>query len=152
MNPKTLIATLGLLSCAVIIPACVPNLGPSTDYNEALAHRNPDQISFEDSVKVFYADYVNPYQDKEVLWIASYVEGPVELRIYDMQNDSLETIIRFEQQDSPLYPLAYHADESRVMKCVVFAGGRAKCAKTFPEIHPLEHPQWGTTFTVDDLR
>jgi hypothetical protein len=100
---------------------------------------------------VFFVEYANPYAEKEVLWFSTFLGGSVEMHLHSMGDDSLRAIYRFKKQESPLYPVAYHTDKSRMVKCVIVVGGRPKCAKVFPWIYPLPHPQWGTQYTVENI-
>lgn len=137
---------------SLLLAGCSSFLNPTYDQDELSAKRDANQSYFEDSLEVFFFDYPNPYADKEVLWFAIFREGVVEMRNYDMQNDSLVAIYRFESQNAPVYPVAYHADESIPVKCVVYVDGRPKCAKQMPWMYPLAVPQWGTRYSVEELR
>jgi len=137
---------------AVFLSGCASFLNPTYNYDDINAKRDPDQSYFEDSLNVFFFDYPNPYPDKEVLWFASYSEGPVEMRIHNMENDSLVAVYKFKPQKSPLYPIAYKADESVPVKCVVTVNGRPRCAKQMPWIYPLPVPQWGTEYSVEETK
>jgi len=131
---------------------CSSFLNPSYDYDDVTTKRIGDQSYFEDSLKVFFVDYPNPYPDKEVLWFASFLDGPVEMRVHDMADDSLVAVYRFEPQAAPVYPIAYRADNERPVKCVVVVDGRAKCARQMPWLYPLPVPQWGTSYSVEESR
>ena len=95
-HPYLIIGLTGLLF------SCASFLNPKPDYDEIDARRIYDQSYFEDSLKVFFFDYRNPYPDKEVLWFASYMEGDVAMKIHNMENDSLIATYRFAKQESPL--------------------------------------------------
>jgi hypothetical protein len=111
--------------------------------------RAADQIVIEDSAKVFFATYPNPYTDKEFLWFASFVEGPVELYVHNTSNDSIEAVYRFEKQDIPVYTIALHREPERLVKCVLFVNGRRKCAKVYPAWEPIDIPQFDTQYTIE---
>jgi hypothetical protein len=129
--------------------ACIVQLHQSYEYGEVTKKRSADQVHFQDSLKVFFVDYVNPYPDKEVLWFSSYLEGPVEMEIHDAGNDSLEAVYRFEPQEMPLYAVAYRSDSNRLVKCVIRVNNQPKCARLCASFYPLPQPQWGTTYTVE---
>jgi len=140
-----------LAVCIVHICSCFFLFGASERYEEVTTKRAADQVYFEDSLHVFFVDYTNPYSDREVLWISSYVEGSVKLHLHSMGDDSLKAIYHFKRQESPLYPVVYRTDRSRMVKCVILVDGRPKCARILPWIYPLPHPQWGTEYTVESI-
>ncbi len=137
---------------AALLAACSSFLNPSYDFDELSAKRDPSQSYFEDSLTVFFFDYPNPYPDKEVLWFAAFEEGAVEMRIHNMENDSLVAIYRFQPQKAPVYPIAYRAEESVPVKCVIHVNDRPKCAKQMPWMYPLPVPQWGTEYSVEEVQ
>jgi hypothetical protein len=141
-------AALGVLT----LTGCARFMHPSYEYDDVSRKRVPDQTAFEDSAFVFFAEYPNPYENQEVLWIASFMDGPVEMSVHDMETDSVVAVYRFAAQEAPLYPMVYRSDPERLVKCVVLVGGRSKCAKIFPWIYPLPFPQWGTTYTIETPR
>ena len=141
-----------LLTPVFMIAGCSAFIRPSYEYDDVTAKRISDQSYFEDSLKVFFVEYPNPYRDKEVLWFASFLEGEVEMRLHDMTDDSLVAVYRFEPQTAPIYPIAYRADRERPVKCVILVDGRPKCATQVPWLYPLPVPQWGTRYTVKEFR
>jgi hypothetical protein len=146
----------GRFVASVILLASLPGgcasfLNPSTDYEDVTKRRSAEQTYFEDSADVFFADFPNPYRDKEVLWFSSYAQGRVEVYLHDASNDFVTSILTFDKQESPLYPLVYHSAGERIVKCVIRVDGREKCAKLFPWILPLPHPQWGTSYTIEQF-
>ena len=148
---KRITLPVALAVCTIPVGACFFLFGAGESYEEVSLKRAADQVYFEDSIHVFFVEYANPYTDREVLWFSSFLEGPVEMHLHNMGDDSLKAIYRFKLQESPLYPVVYRTDRSRMVKCIVLVGGRQKCAKIFPWIYPLPHPQWGTTYTVESL-
>ena len=102
-----------------------------------------NQIYFEDSAGVFFAEHVNAFPDKDLLWFTVLIEGPVEMVVHTMETDSIESIYRFEPQDIPLHTIACRQDLTRNVKVVLFVGGRKKCARLYPALYPL--PQNWTT-------
>jgi hypothetical protein len=131
-------------------PACIPGLHPSYEYDQVTKKRSTDQVNFQDSLNVFFVEDVNPYPDKEVLWFSSFLEGPVEMEIYDAASDSLEAVFTFEPQSIPLYTVAYRAESSRLVKCVIRVNDQPKCARLLPAFYPIPQPQWGTKYTVQE--
>jgi hypothetical protein len=147
-----LMCSLSLVVSVLLLNACGSFLSPSEEFQDVTKRRSQDQVYFEDSVHVFFADFPNPYADKEVLWVSNYAGGKVDVYLHSVHDDSVDMILHFEPQQSPLYPLVYHASDDRMVKCVVQVDGREKCAKLYPRIMPLPHPQWGTTYVVERLR
>ena len=141
----------GTVVLVVLLTACSSFLNPTYDIDDLSTKRDPSQSYFEDSLTVFFFEYPNPYPDKEVLWFAAFAEGEIEMRIHNMENDSLVAIYRFRHQEAPVYPIAYRADESVPVKCVVHVNNRPKCAKQMPWMYPLPVPQWGTEYSVEEV-
>lgn len=129
---------------------CSAMLDHSYDYDDVTEKRVIDQTHFEDSLTVFFAEYPNPYRDKEVLWIASFMEGSVALEVHSMEDDSIMAVYRFEPQEAPIYPIAYRDDSLDPVKCVITVNGRSKCATLLPSFYALMVPQWGTTYTIEE--
>lgn len=150
-NPA-IVGVPATVALAALLAACSSFLNPSYDFDELSAKRDPNQSYFEDSLTVFFFDYPNPYPDKEVLWFAAFEEGAVEMRIHNMENDSLVAIFRFQPQKAPVYPIAYRAEESVPVKCVIHVNDRPKCAKQMPWMYPLPVPQWGTEYSVEEVQ
>jgi hypothetical protein len=140
------------LLVTTLLAGCSSFLNPSHSIDDISPKRNPEQSYYEDSLTVFFFDYPNPYPDKEVLWFAAFMEGSVEMRVHDMENDSLVAVYRFVPQESPVYPIAYRADDSLPVKCVIHVNNRPKCARQMPWLYPLAVPQWGTEYTVEEMR
>jgi hypothetical protein len=132
------------------LAACRTSLFSSFNYEDVNEQRAADQTNFEDSAKVFFATYPNPYTDKEFLWFAVFVDGPVELRVHDFESDSLQSIYRFHPQDIPLHTIALHENREQLVKCVLYVNGRVKCAKVFTDWRPLPYPQFKTQYTISD--
>jgi hypothetical protein len=132
------------------LAACRTSLFSSFSYEDVNEQRAADQTNFEDSAKVFFATYPNPYTDKEFLWFAVFVDGPVELRVHDFESDSLQSIYRFQQQDIPLHTIALHENKEHLVKCVLYINGRVKCAKVFADWRPLPYPQFKTQYTISN--
>ena len=130
------------------LAACRTSLFSSFSYEDVNEKRAADQIHFEDSAKVFFATYPNPYTDKEFLWFAAFVDGPVELHVHDLESDSLQSVYRFQRQDIPLHTIALHENKDHLVKCVLYINGRMKCAKVFADWRPLPYPQFKTQYTI----
>ena len=140
-----------LLLCLIVPllqPACIPGLRPSYEHEEVTKKRSVDQVHFQDSLNVFFIDDVNPYPDIEVLWFSSFLEGPVEMEIFDGATDSLEAAYIFEPQSTPVYAVAYRPESKRLVKCVIRVNAEPKCARLLTAFYPIPQPQWGTRYTV----
>jgi hypothetical protein len=137
-----------LLAAVLTFPSCRTTLFGSFDYEDVNESRSTDQTYFEDSANVFFATYPNPYPDREFLWFATFVEGPVEMRVYDFATDTLSATYRFTAQDVAVHTIALHEVKDEFVKCVLFVGGRRKCAKLFPAFAPIPIPHWKTQYTV----
>jgi hypothetical protein len=136
------------LIAAVFAGCGVPWLS-SYDFESVNEARSIDQISVEDSSKVFFVSYPNPFPDKEFLWFAVFDEGPVEMHVHDLATDSLLSVYHFEKQDVPVYTIAVHEEQKHLTKCVVYVSGRMKCAKVYPVWRPINMPQFPTDYTID---
>ncbi len=112
------------------------------------AGRLQDQVYFEDSASVFFAEHTNAFPDKDLLWFTVLMDGPVEMHVHNMETDSLESVYRFKPQEIPLHTIACRQDISRAVKVVLLVAGRAKCARIYPAWYPL--PQnWTTQYTIE---
>lgn len=128
--------------------ACKALVYGSSNYETVNESRASDQVHFEDSLKVFFASYPNPYPDKQFMWFAVFVEGSVEMRVHNIESDSLEATYTFAKQDIPVYTIAMHEHPERLVKCVLFVDGRMKCAKMYPSWYPIQIPQFKTQYTI----
>lgn len=133
----------------IAFASCQTSLFSSFSYEDVNEQRAVEQTNFEDSAKVFFATYPNPYTDKEFLWFAVFVEGPVEMRVHDLESDALQSTYRFEKQDTPVHTIALHPKPEHLVKCVLFVNGRMKCAKVYPDWQPIPYPQFKTQYTID---
>lgn len=129
--------------------ACNALVFGSSSYEKVNQTRAQEQTHFEDSANVFFATYHNPYQDRTFLWFAVFGDGAVEMRVHDIETDSLQYVYRFEKQDTPVYTIPMHEDSSHLVKCVLIVDGRRKCAKVYQAWTPLQIPQFKTQYTVD---
>ena len=139
-----------LAASTALIIACRTSLFSSFSYEDVSEQRAPDQTSFEDSAKVFFATYPNPYPDKDFLWFAVFVDGAVEMDVHDFESDSLRAVYRFMKQDIPVHTVAMHEDTSHLVKCILYVDGHRKCAKVYPSWHPVQIPQFTTQYTISD--
>ncbi len=137
-------------SLLLIMNGCSTSLFSSYGLEDVSEARAEEQVTFEDSDSVFFATYPNPYPDRELLWFASFIEGPVELHVHNMMTDSLTAIYRFKPQDIPVYTLSLHHQNDRMVKCVLFVNGRRKCAKLYPAWTATPMPQWKTQYTIEE--
>ena len=149
MKTTTISICLALAGAALLL-SCKTLVFGSSDYEDVNESRAAEQTNLEDSAKVFFATYPNPYSDKEFLWFAVFTEGNVEMRVHDLESDSLQSVYRFEKQAAPVHTIALHQDKEHLVKCVVFVGGRMKCAKVYPGWFPLQIPQFRTKYTISD--
>lgn len=139
-----------MLVCAWLIPSC--NVVHESDkYEDLHKMRASDQTHFEDSAGVFFLDYPNAFADKELLAFASYVEGPVEMRVMDASTDSVKLVYKFANQVPRLFIVAYHPHPTHVVKCVLYVDGRPKCARMYTFDHAVPVPQWRTKYTLEEL-
>ncbi|MDH4069226.1 MAG: hypothetical protein OEV30_02265 [Ignavibacteria bacterium] len=136
------------VALVVLVSGC-SSIHHSYEYDDVTQKRMGEQLYLEDSLSVFFAKYPNPYRDKEVLWLASFLEGAVALEVHSMENDSLVAVYRFDPQEAPIYPIAYRGDAADPVKCVITVNGRPKCATLLPSFYVLNVPQWGTTYTIE---
>jgi len=141
--------TLFLAGLCSSFVACALPIGTTYSREDLGQVRAPDQIHFEDSTSVFFAIYHNPIPDKDFLWFASFLEGPVEMRVHNTESDSIEAVYKFAAQDIPLYTLSQRRERGRWVKCVLFVNGRAKCAKLYEAWYPIEASHWKTQYTVE---
>ena len=148
MNIRGSILLLCIAGAAVLV-GCTTMIFGSTDYESINNARALEQTHFEDSSKVFFATFSNPYPDKEFLWFAVFAEGVVEMHVHDAGSDSLESIYRFEKQRAPVHTVAMHQRGDHFVKCVLFVDGHMKCAKLYPSWSPLTIPQFKTQYTID---
>lgn len=132
------------------LAACRTSLFGSFSYEDVNEQRSAEQTNFEDSAKVFFATYPNPYPDREFLWFAVFVDGPVELRVHDLESDSLQSVYRFQRQDVPVHTIALHENRDHLVKCVLYIDGRMKCAKVFADWRPIPIPQFKTQYTISN--
>ena len=149
MKTQNYILLLAVASLLVFV-SCRTSLFSTFNYDDVNEQRAVEQTSFEDSAKVFFATYPNPYTDKEFLWFAVFIDGPVEMRVHDLESDALQSIYRFEKQDIPVHTIALHENNEHLVKCVLFVDGRMKCAKVYPDWRPLQYPQFKTQYTIED--
>lgn len=145
---RTLI--LILAAAMTLLGACRTSLFSSFSYEDVSEQRAPDQANFEDSAKVFFATYPNPYPDKEFLWFAVFIDGTVEMDVHDFESDSLQSVYRFMKQDVPVHTVPMHEDSSHLVKCVLFVDGRMKCAKVYHAWQPVQIPQFTTKYVISD--
>ena len=142
--------TLLLLVIGVLLPvSCATSLFSSYTLEDVGEDRAANQTSFEDSAKVFFTTYPNPYPDKEFLWFAVFTSGAVEMHVHDAESDSLRAIYRFSRQDIPVYTVAFHEERTHFVKCVLFVDGRMKCAKLYPSWSVVNIPQFKTHYAVE---
>gem|GEM_PF-3275213 len=134
----------------LLFASCQTTLFGSFTYDDVNEQRAIEQTNFEDSAKVFFATYPNPYPDKEFLWFVVFIDGPVEMHVHDFESDALQSIYRFEKQDIPVHTITLHEKPEHLVKCVLFVNGRMKCAKVYPDWQPLEYPQFKTKFAIED--
>ena len=144
-----LAAMILIALAAVWLGACNTLFFGSYDYEDVNEARAPDQINMEDSAKVFFATYTNPYPDKQFMWFAVFVEGDVEMHVHDLETDSMLSVYKFEPQTPPLRTIAMHQDSTHLVKCLIYVGGRMKCAKVYPAWTPIPYPQFKTQYTVN---
>jgi hypothetical protein len=137
-----------LLACAPFL-SCSTSLFSTYDFADVSEARAVDQTSLEDSAKVFFATYPNPFTDREFLWFATFIEGPVELYVHNTLTDSVEQIYRFANQDIPVYTISLHPEQHRLVKCVLFVNGRRKCAKLYPAWYPIAPLGLKTHYTIE---
>lgn len=145
-----MIKGLPFAASALLFLSCSSFINPSYEYEDVTQKRRAEQSYFEDSSTVFFAEYPNPYRDREVLWIASFMEGSLALRVHDMTTDSVVAVYRFRPQEAPIFPIAYRGDAEDPVKCVITIDGRPKCAALLPSFYHLPVPQWGTSYTVEE--
>jgi len=138
------------ISLVLTMNACSTSLFSSYGLGDVGEARAEEQVSFEDRDSVFFATYPNPYPDRDLLWFASFIEGPVELRVHNTLSDSVIAILRFEKQDIPLYTISLHYDMEQSVKCVLFVNGKRKCAKLYPAWTAMPMPQWKTQYTIEE--
>jgi hypothetical protein len=149
-NPmKTTILIAGMLSFA-LLAACRTSLFSSYALEDVSRQRALEQTSFEDSAKVFFATYPNPYTDMSFLWFAVFVEGAVEMRVFSLENDSLQAVYRFEKQTVPVHTVVTHEKPDRLVKCVLYVDGRRKCAKVYSDWRAHQYPQFLTQYTISE--
>jgi hypothetical protein len=134
----------------LLLGSCRTSLFSSYAIEDVSEQRAPEQTHFEDSAKVFFATYPNPYTDLSFLWFATYVEGPVEMRVYSLENDSLQAVYRFEKQDIPVYTIVTHEKPDHLVKCVVYVDGRMKCARVYNDWRAHQYPQFKTQYTISE--
>lgn len=139
---------LALMAALALLVACRTSLFSSFSYEDVSEQRAPDQTTFEDSAKVFFATYPNPYPDKEFLWFAVFIDGDVEMQVHDFESDSLQSVYHFMKQDIPVRTVAMHEDNSHLVKCVLYVDGRKKCAKVYPAWQPVQIPQFTTQYEI----
>ena len=145
---KTLSGLSALVSFIVMITGCQSLFQADYSLERLHAGRLTDQVYFEDSASVFFAEHTNPFPDKELLWFTVLTGGSVEMRVHNMETDSIETLYRFEPQDIPLHTIACRQDISRTVKVVLVVDGREKCARMYPAWYPL--PQnWTTQYSIE---
>ena len=149
MHPRTS-STVAILLTLLFLTACSTSLFSSYNLKDVSEARAEDQVTIEDSATVFFATYPNPYTDREFLWFASFVEGPVELYVHNSATDSIMAIYRFAKQDIPVYTISLHPKEDELVKCVVYVNGRMKCAKVYAAWTPMPMPQWKTQYTIEE--
>jgi len=133
----------------MVLASCQTLIFGSASYEDVNEARSGEQTHFEDSAKVFFATYPNPYPDKEFLWFAVFTDGIVEMHVHDFESDSLQSIYHFSKQDIPIHTIALHEDKLHLVKCVLFVDGRMKCAKLYPAWRPVQIPQFKTHYTIE---
>ncbi|MEK9138969.1 MAG: hypothetical protein AAB393_17760 [Bacteroidota bacterium] len=138
-----------LATALFLFGSCKTLVFGSSDYESVAQARAAEQTSYEDSAKVFFATFPNPYPDKEFLWFAVFAEGAVEMRVHDFESDSVQSIYRFAKQEAPVHTIAVHQDKTHLVKCVLIVEGRMKCAKLYPALFPIQIPQFKTQYTVE---
>ena len=133
-----------------VLAACGAMVFGSYRYEDVNEARAIDQTNFEDSTKVFFTTYPNPYPDKDFLWFAVYIEGLVEMHVHSLESDSLQSVYHFSKQDVPVHTVALHKNKEHLVKCVLYVNGRMKCAKVYTDWQPVELPQFKTHYVVTD--
>ena len=137
-----------ILGLAMVLPACQSLIQRDYTPERLQEGRLSDQVYFEDSASVFFAEFTNAFPDKELMWFTLLGGGAVEMVVHNTETDSIEAVYRFTEQDLPLHTLACHQDRTRSVKCVLIVDGRKKCARLYPAWDPV--PQnWKTKYTVD---
>jgi hypothetical protein len=145
---KTLSGLFPLASFIVMISGCQSLFQADYSLEKLNEGRLGDQVYFEDSASVFFAEHTNAFPDKELLWFTVLIGGPVEMHVHNMETDSIESIYRFKPQDIPLHTIACRQDITRIVKVVLIVDGREKCARMYPAWYPL--PQnWTTQYTIE---
>ncbi|MBM2841670.1 MAG: hypothetical protein HW412_2198 [Bacteroidetes bacterium] len=147
--PTARIKPLLFVIGALLPVSCATSLFSSFSYEDVSEARAFEQTTFEDSAKVFFATYPNPYPDKSFLWFAVFTEGAVEMHVHDSESDSLRFIYRFERQDVPVHTVAFHENRDHLVKCILFVDGRKKCAKLYPSWSAIQIPQFKTKYTIE---
>lgn len=140
---------LFLVASMMILASCRTSLFSTFNYEDVNEQRAAEQTHFEDSAKVFFATYPNPYTDQEFLWFAVFVDGPVEMHVHDLESDALQSIYYFEKQDIPVHTIALHEQKEHLVKCVLFVNGRRKCAKVYADWRPIQYPQFKTQYAIE---
>jgi hypothetical protein len=148
--PTTKLTSLLFIIGALLPISCSTSLFSSYSLEDVSEARAVEQTSFEDSAKVFFATYPNPYPDKEFLWFAVFTEGVVEMHVHDFESDSLQFVFLFSKQDIPVHTVAFHEDRAGFVKCVLFVDGRMKCAKLYPSWSAIQIPQFKTQYTIEN--
>lgn len=143
-------SALVVVAAVVVLAACRTSLFGSFNYEDVTEQRAVDQTNFEDSAKVFFATYPNPYPDKEFLWFAVFIDGAVEMHVHDFESDSLQSVYRFMKQDIPVHTIALHEDTGHLVKCILYVDGHMKCARVYPAWRPVQIPQFTTQYVVSD--
>ncbi len=146
----TTIALWLILLCALLVASCKTLVFGSSDYEDVNESRAMEQVHFEDSAKVFFTSCTNPYPDKEFLWFAVFTKGVVEMRVHDLESDSLQSVYHFIKQETPVHTIALHNDRMHLVKCILFVDGRMKCAKVYPAWNPIQIPQFKTQYTISN--
>lgn len=139
-----------MVVCACVLISC--NVVHESDkYEDLQKMRASDQTYFEDSSEVFFVDYPNAFSDKELLGFASYVDGPVEMRVVDAATDSVKLVYRFTEQAAHIFIVAYQPHPTHVVKCVLYVDGRPKCARMYTFERAVLIPQWRTKYSIEEL-
>ncbi len=141
---------LAATTTMMVLASCSTSLFSSFSYEDVSEQRDSDQTNFEDSARVFFAAYPNPYPDKEFLWFAVFIKGAVEMHVHDFESDSLQSVYRFMKQDVPVHTVALHEDGGHLVKCILFVDGRMKCAKVYHAWRPVQIPQFKTKYVISD--
>lgn len=97
---------------------------------------------------MFFGEYVNPFKEKELVWFTVWELGTVELRVYDLEIDSLQAIYRFGKQRNALHTLAVRFEDEGFFKVVLLVDDARKCARVYPAWYPTGQTGWEINYDV----